>query len=207
MFLLVFFRASGKYGLYLHPQYNVTVKMQNCHKECQRGNSGNVRTTDWVEAWWKWEKGKFKLELGPMKVSSTRATREGGWPLMCGCAWGFVFENTPKWGEGFRVAQCSPSPSILTARTLDFASDSGFIFFSSSSPRQKDKKHFHMCCYCALWGGEARRLIFHTNCVLNLVSLDELRAAWNRLKFPDMSLSKLEEQNVLQSLSFWEAWV
>ena len=53
MFLLVFFRASGKYGLYLHPQYNVTVKMQNCHEECQWGNSGNVRTTDWVEAWWK----------------------------------------------------------------------------------------------------------------------------------------------------------
>ena len=71
---------------------------------------------------------------------------------MCGCAWGFVFENTPKWGEGFRVAQCSPSPSILTARTLDFASDSGFIFFSPSPDRRT--RSISICVATALYEEE-----------------------------------------------------
>ena len=110
MFLLVFFRASGKYGLYLHPQYNVTVKMQNCHKECQRGNSGNVRTTDWVEAWWKWEKGKFKLELGPMKVSSTRATREGGDRLCADVHWDSFSKTRLSGGRGSEWHSAPPPP-------------------------------------------------------------------------------------------------
>ena len=90
------------------------------------------------------------------------------------CASEFVFENTPKWGEGVQSATPLPLPQYFNSK--NFAS-AGFIFFSPSSP-PTDKKQFHICVATALYERRPTS-IFHTNCVLNptMPSLDQLRAA------------------------------
>ena len=110
--------------------------MQKCQPQCQSGNSGNVGTTDWVEFWWKWAKrnpDRDSIQWELVSCVSTKGTRGI-------CALGFVFENTPKWGEGFTVMAhlpptLPPLSSILTARTLA-ASDTSFIFFSISDRQE-----------------------------------------------------------------------
>ena len=156
----------------LHPRYSVTVKMQDCHQQCQSGNSGNVGTTDWVESCWKWATGKSKLDRSPMKVSFARGTW-GGDCFCTGVHWDSFSKTRLKWGEGVQSAtspSSSPPPTILTARTLVHPTVASISF----SPPPSDKKQFHMCVATALMRGEAR-LIFHTNCVLNPITcLDEL---------------------------------
>ena len=149
--------------------------MQKCQPQCQSGNSGNFGTTDWVEFWWKWAKrnpDRDSIQWELVSCVSTKGTRGI-------CALGFVFENTPKWGEGFTVMAHLPP----------YSSPSLQYFNSKNVSRLRHQLHFlfhfrqtrntSICVATALMRFEAQA-IFHTYCVLNPISgLGELRVGWS----------------------------
>ena len=123
--------------------------MQKCQPQCQSGNSGNVGTTDWVEFWWKWatrnpDRDSIQWEL--VSCVSTKGTRGI-------CALGFVFENTPKWGEGFTVPPYS-SPSLQYFNSKNVSRLRHQLHFLSISDRQETLPYVLLL---RLWGLRPRQ--------------------------------------------------
>ena len=101
--------------------------MQNCRWQCQSRNSGNVGNTDRAGFGWKWETESSHSD--PLKVNLTKAW--AGISFVKACASEFVFENTPKWGEG--VPSVSPPSEYFNSKNVSSStsySDSYFVFFS-----------------------------------------------------------------------------
>ena len=144
--------------------------MQNCRWQCQSRNSGNVGNTDRAGFGWKWETESSHSD--PLKVNLTKTW--AGISFVKVCASEFVFENTPKWGEGVQSATLLPLPQYFNSKNVSRLRHQLHFLFHFRQTRNTS-----ICVATALMRFEAQA-IFHTYCVLNPISgLGELRVGWS----------------------------